>query len=103
MPEELQKRKSERKPSLLKEDQQKVITFIKTILKESSKGSKARQMAEIELLSFIEAVDSGNMVEIRGGIDDNDELIKRLRKNSSQENGSSKTGNLSGKGRDNAR
>lgn len=88
----------ERKPALLLKDQPKILSFIETILNESSHGSTVRQQGIIELLHFLEAVDSGNMEEINRSIDDNDALIQRLHGG----NWPSKTGKPSGKGRGNA-
>ncbi|WNJ82233.1 hypothetical protein RJE46_24460 (plasmid) [Cedecea neteri] len=88
----------ERKPALLNEDQPKVLTYIETILNESSRGTTVRQKGIIELFNFMEAVDSGNMEEIHRSIDDNDALIQRLHGG----NLPSKTGKPSGKGRGNA-
>lgn len=80
-------------------DWPKFLTYVETILEQLAKDPTLRAKASVELIHFVESVNSGNMAEIRTSLDDNDALIQRLHGG----NWPSTTGNPSGNGRGNAR
>ncbi|NWC63981.1 hypothetical protein [Cedecea sp. P7760] len=95
----LEQRSGQFEGPLSDNDWPKFLTYVETILGELAKEPTLRAKASVELIHFVESVNSGSIAEIRTSLDDNDALIERLHGG----NLPSTTGNPSGKGRGNAR